>query len=92
MSVQENWGRSIEYFGVTGSESYTSGVQHKKEVYSLSGIDCLYLDAKELKGAWPRTVLNGIHGILEKRLERIEDVRGDCIDRHFSGKGNQDRE
>jgi hypothetical protein len=69
-----DYGVAIEYAGVTGSEDYSSGVAHKKEVFENAGISCVYVDPEGLNGGWPKRVLAQVRGILADRLIEFDSL------------------
>ena len=68
-------GMILEYFGVNGNPEYDQKTRRKLKVYQNAGIDGLYLTRESLRGDWPTTILNGIEGILQARLNRFRGCR-----------------
>ncbi len=68
-------GLVVEYGGRLDDPCYAEGWQHKHEVYRTNGIDALMLTPNDLRGDWPRHLLDSIDGVMADRLARFRDVR-----------------
>lgn len=62
------YGLLIEYFGVTGDQSYTKQARHKLRVYHENQYDVIPVYAPDITGPWERNLLDRIGYVLERRL------------------------
>lgn len=75
-----DYGMAIEYAGVINDENYSAGIEHKKMTYAVNGISCVFVDARSLRGYWPKQILEQVRSTLVDRLARF-----DALDRGYGG-------